>query len=354
MEEDNTGAKAELLPPNKLEVLRRLAWLSMLALAVPFIAILIPSVVVAFLRPEPEVMSALVNLSWVLVIFCGFAFLVVSLFSAAVLFRVFNMHDKAHSLGLPRNSIRSLLTFLVFLILMAFIFYSTQVVATQNSTGIALIPLSDLQGTVATLGLSEKMIGYEVIEEGGTQVARVTFLVEEESAAMQYFDRILVALLGISSTIVGFYFGSRSQETSAARPDEKILDEDETAAGARPTETGTADETDSLEWSVVSQVLKLAPAKDGGLTGVVMVNPSDPEGDREFGARFVPTEDHDTAIDKASVDVTRLADRLTLHVTGVDPAKLKDIGENLEMSVYYRDEEEQAKTLPVEFGETVS
>lgn len=346
MANQRKGGETELLPPNKLVVLRNLSWLSLIALAVPFIAILTPSIV-ALLNDDPGILSALINLSWVLVIFGGFAFLVVSLFSAAVLFRVFNMHDKNHSLGLPRNSIRSLLTFLVFLILMAFIFYSTQVVSTQNSTGVALIPYEMLGETISNLGISGAVTDYEVIEEAGKKQARVTFLVENESAAMEYFDRILIALLGISSTIIGFYFGSRARETVDAQASESQEGEDQkNTQGNTPDISETADEADSLEWSITSPVLTLTPAPDGRLTGVVMVNPSDPEGDREFGARFVPTEDHNPVIDAARVEVSRLTDRLTLHVTGIEAANISDL--HLELALYYLDEEEQAKTLPVE------
>ncbi|MEO9778951.1 MAG: hypothetical protein ABJH07_07835 [Sedimentitalea sp.] len=347
MADEDASTKTELIHPDKLEVLRRLARLSVFALAVPFVAIMIPSLSIAFLDADSNILITLINLSWVLVIFGGFAFLVVSLFSAAVLFRVFNMHDKAHSLGLPRNSIRSLLTFLIFLILMAFIFYSTQVVSTQHSTGLALIPYSELDATIASLGLSDTVTGYEIVErEGGEAVAHVTFLVEQESAAMEYFDRILVALLGISSTIIGFYFGSRSQEALDNPSGGGAESEEQVNTEVSPLAPGAADEVDSLEWSVNSSVLTLSKGDDGRLTGVVIINPSDPEGDREFGARFVPTETHDTAIDAANIAVVRVADRLTLHVTGVDADALMD--KELEISVYYRDEEEQAKTVPVE------
>lgn len=347
MAKKGSRTETELIHPDKLEVLRKLAWLSILALSVPFVAILIPSVSVAFLGPDSEIITTLINLSWVLVIFGGFAFLVVSLFSAAVLFRVFNMHDKAHSLGLPRNSIRSLLTFLVFLILMAFIFYSTQVVSTKNSTGVATIPYSELDDRIESLGISGSITGYEVITgEDGARVAHVTFVVEQESAAMEYFDRILVALLGISSTIIGFYFGSRSREVAGDAPKTSAKAKTQSGTEKAPATPEPADEADSLDWSVTSRSLTLSKAADGGLTGTLTINPSDPEGDREFGARFVPTEAHDTPIDAANVDVTRVADRLTLHVTGIDAAAIE--GADLEMSVYYRDEEEQAKTVPVE------
>ena len=341
----NAQTDTEKLSPNKLEVLRRLSKLCVLALIVPFVAIVLPSVTVAFLNEvDQQIVAALINLSWVLVIFGGFSFLVVSLFSAAVLFRVFNMHDKAHSLGLPRNSIRSLLTFLIFLILLAFIFYSTQVVSTQNSEGIAEIPFELLQQTIASLGISEAVTGYTVGEnEAGDVVARVTFLVQEESAAMEYFDRILVALLGISSSIIGFYFGSRSQEalTATMNQSDKV---DENTQYVEPSQTAPVDEMDSLDWSIATQKLELSPVEDKFL-GVVMINPADSEGDRTFGAQFVPTEAHKTKLDLAGVTVERVADRLTVTVVGVDAETLSQDG--LEISIYYSDEEEQAKTLPV-------
>ncbi|CUH99171.1 hypothetical protein [Leisingera aquaemixtae] len=344
MAEQENSAGAELLPPNKLVVLRNLSWLSLIALAVPFVAILMPGIA-TLLNKDPSVLTALINLSWVLVVFGGFAFLVVSLFSAAVLFRVFNMHDKAHSLGLPRNSIRSLLTFLVFLILMAFIFYSTQVASTQSSTGNATVPIEELKETIALLELSGAVTGYEIeVKEDGTRHAKVTFLVQEESAAMEYFDRILVALLGISSTIIGFYFGSRSNEGPLGSEERDQNDKDATTTETSAEEPETADEADSLDWSITSQMLTLKPAQDGTLAGVVMINPSDPEGDREFGAQLVPTKDHDPDVDAASVEVTRVANRLELRVSGIEAARLTD----LEMSIFYRDEEEQANSLPIE------
>lgn len=340
------NADIQLIHPNKLEVLRRLAGLSILALAVPFIAIVIPSLGVAFLGADEKVVTALINLSWVLVIFGGFAFLVVSLFSAAVLFRVFNMHDKAHSLGLPRNSIRSLLTFLVFLILMTFIFYSTQVASTQSSTGVAEMPVSELEETIASLGISDAVTGYTVVDRDGVAMARVTFLVEGESAAMEYFDRILVALLGISSTIIGFYFGSRSHEgvgeSEADSPDEPV--EGSAEDDAAPSEA--ASETDSLEWSIASRVITLTEEGGGVLTGVLLVNPTDAEGDREFDACFVPTKGHDSDLDTANVNVSRVANKLTLRVEGIDATQLE--GSDVQMSIFYKDEEEQAKTIPVE------
>lgn len=344
------NADTQLIHPDKLEVLRRLAKLSVLALAVPFVAIVIPSLGVAFFKPDENVVSALINLSWVLVIFGGFAFLVVSLFSAAVLFRVFNMHDKAHSLGLPRNSIRSLLTFLVFLILMTFIFYSTQIASTQNVDGVAEIPFSELQEleeTIASLGISGAVTGYTVSSgDDGGAIASVTFLIEGESAAMEYFDRILVALLGISSTIIGFYFGSRSRESASESNDDSNSAPKQRSDEEDALPPGNADETDSLEWSVVSPVITLTKEEDGVFTGILLVNPTDAEGDREFGASFVPSERHDSDLDAAKVKVSRVANRLTLRVEGVDVTQLE--GSNVQMSIFYKDEEEQAKTIPVE------
>ena len=174
--------------------------LSALALAIMFV-----STASLYLLGET---SEVHNIAWAIITFGGFALLVIFLFAGATIFRSIGVHDPRHSLALPRNSVRSLLTFLIFVMLLGFIFYSTNVLTNDQETGIATFPSSDEQSVITTLEIQGKIIQRTVDGDNVT----LSYNLAEDKVIVDYFDRILIALLGISSTIIGFYFGSRSRE----------------------------------------------------------------------------------------------------------------------------------------------
>lgn len=326
----------KLMPLSKLRVLRALGILCGLVLLLPFATLALPSMFG---------WSVSDNISWVLLIFGGFAFLIVTLFSASILFRVFELHDIKHSLALPRNSIRSLLTFLVFMILMAFIFYSSHIVSTKDAVGEMVIAKAGYAETIDALGLKGRILKFEEIAARNGEPAQVMiqFLVEKESVSLEYFDRILVALLGISSTIIGFYFGSRTRE-DPSKPEAPLPVENAPQAGlAVPLPEGA--DTDGQDWAIISESLKLTARDGGGFTGHVTISADALDELGEFGAQFEPTKSHSAPTDNADVTVTRLGDRLTLTVGGLTA---EDIGEEAQMSIFYRDQEERAQAVPVE------
>ncbi len=325
-------------PPHAAHVLTWLGVLCVLVLIATFASLAVPKL---FGWEGSD------NINWVLLLFGGFAFLLVSMFSASVLFRFFGIHDTDHSLALPRNSIRSLLTFLIFMILMTFIFYSTHIVASKDIRGEMTIAKDGYVQTIKDLNLEGRVTKIEELEGDANTPGkvRVHFLVEEESVSLEYLNQILVALLGISSTIIGFYFGTRSQE-DRREANAEAADEGDVAGQPEEAVPPEGDDADGLEWAITSETLKLT-ATEGGLTGEVFVAADALDDLGEFAAQFEPTTSHDAATDTAEVRVSRLGDRLTLTVEGLTP---EDIDETAKMSIFYRDQEERAQAVPVELA----
>ena len=170
------------------------------------LCLVIPASVMALPDPSPR-QADVAAFTWVLLISGLFAGLIATLYAGSILFRLLGMHDPEHSMALPRNSVRGLLTFLVFLILMTFIFYSVHVVVSGPPPATLSLPKADLGPRIEMLGLAGKITGYTERPDG---IVELTYRTESEDGIIAYFDRILVALLGIASTIIGFYFGSRS------------------------------------------------------------------------------------------------------------------------------------------------
>ena len=229
--------ETEIPVENKIRVLRTLGFLCLFVLLLPYAALAVPKLLFRD--------TNITNISWVLLVFGGFSFLIVTLFSASVLFRVFGLHDLKHSLALPRNSIRSLLTFLVFMILMTFIFYSTSIVANRDLPGTMTIRKSEFAATVELLQLQDRITS-RAESEDDPDLLVVQYVVDKKSTSLEYFDRILVALLGISSTIIGFYFGSRTREDPNKEGAPPPSDSDRQAAPALPLPEG--DDADGQDW----------------------------------------------------------------------------------------------------------
>ncbi len=117
---------------------------------------------------------------WVLIVFGGFAVAAIFLFSGALIYRSLGMHSADHAMALPPHSIRGLLTFFIFAMLLGFIFFSIH-----------------------------QVVSGETSEE-----------------AREYINQILMGLFGIASTVIGFYFGSRSQDVFKRLPPFKISGSD--------------------------------------------------------------------------------------------------------------------------------
>lgn len=322
---------------SRLRVLRTLGLLCIFVLLMPYVALAVPKLL--FGRDSTT------NISWVLLVFGGFSFLIVTLFSASILFRVFGLHDIKHSLALPRNSIRSLLTFLVFMILMTFIFYSTHIVADQDTPGTMTIRKAEFAETVELLQLRDRITSRKE-SETDPELLIVEYLVDKKSASLEYFDRILVALLGISSTIIGFYFGSRTRE-DPGQEEKSVTQPGEDQNAIIESVVADGDDSDGLDWAITSESLKLTSNADGNLVGELTVMADALDNLGEFAAQFEPTKSHDAPTDAALVSVTRLGDRLTLTIEGL---KAEDIEDGSQMSIFYRDQEERAQAIPIELA----
>lgn len=345
-----TGLGDPMVPFSVPRVLRALAVLCLIVLVLPYVAL----AVLGLLDGE----NSAANLSWVMLIFGGFAFLVVTLFSAAILFRVFDLHDRAHSLALPRNTIRTLLTFLIFLILLAFIFYSSHIVTSRTADGSLTIDRAGFSQMVRELGLEGRVTEVKPVppdEANGADLLSVRFLVEQESVAQEYFDRILIALLGISSTIIGFYFGSRTREdpgqsmdggtANGAPVDEGNANKGSSAPGAaQKQDTGnpaapSAGAGIGGGWAPDAARLMLASRPDGTLHGTLPVQ-----------GHLPPAADLDARIpgldpDIAEIDLSPSDSGLQITLSGVDPADLPD-----EMEIEIRSKTTPGRAHRVKLG----
>ncbi len=106
-------------------------------------------------------------------------------------------------------------------------------------------------------------------------------------------------------------------------------------------------EKDASVWSLASSALIFSKQETGGLQGTVEIATDAVDAGREFGAGFVASKTHDQPLDSKLLTVTRDANTLTVSAPSVSA---KNIPNGTEVAIYFADEEEQAKKLPVEIA----
>lgn len=309
------------------------------------------------------------QLPWMVVALGGFSILAVFLYSGSVLFRIFGLHDASQAMGLPRNSVRSLLTFLIFTILMAFIFYSTHLLRPSPfELKVYTFPKDQLSvqqdrisklGNIIDITTQERAIKNEAGDPikdatGEIQTELVVILKVEQSATnpvafnqmREYLERILIALLSISSSIIGFYFGSRTGEGRPVSDDNVVSNQPAAPKPPEPSLPPTPPE--GFEWSLTTPTASLVKQPDGFIGRLSFTSDEIPP-DNTFNAIFVPTEGalRDQPTDLAQITVDRVGNTLNLTIQGTE-IEAQGIPDGAQIAVYPTDGEEQAKTVGVD------
>ncbi len=292
------------------------------------------------------------NLSWITLVFGSFGVFTVLVFLGAVCFHRLGIGDRTQSLGLPRNTVRSLLTFLIFMFLMIFIIFSAQSVMNNGKNGeLQLKDLEAAQAMIDKLDLKDRVLGMKVGTDGSVTVE---YRARHEEILMEYFDKILLAILGITSSIIGFYFGNRGREAA----EESKGSTNASGDGAGDGKTGKSDKGDGVGAAGTGQAGEGAEApaiedssvsftvsEGGGLKAAIAMAPL-PSGAPipDYGAAFEPSKTHDTPLDKAVVKAVRAGNTLEITVTGVDTVEATA---NANLALFLAGQEETTVTLPV-------
>ncbi len=290
------------------------------------------------------------RVSWMVLTFGGFGVLLGLLFLGATIFRTLGLQDTEHALALPRHSIRSLLTFLIFMFLMVFVLYSTQSIVSFGSQRSTLsgISTADKDNLINAVGI-EKIIEMTLVTAKTGEAARWNVIhakeVKIDEKILAYFDKILIALFGISTTIIGFYFGSRAKD--APKPVEEEPQDPPDEPDPTNKEEHAGDEADGGQFSVSSPMVVLEESAAGGYAGAVTIASDSTDANKELGARFVPSTTHDQPTDEMAIKAVRNGDVVTLSLPDLKEDHLSD---EAQIALYFVDEEERAQTVPVKLA----
>ncbi len=283
------------------------------------------------------------RLLWLIVTLSAFGVLIVLLFAGAIYYRILGLSDPQHSMALPRNSIRSLLTFLIFLLLAGFIMYYVQ--AIWSATGMIKGPADEVTKTVEKLQIKDRITSWAVTpgDDGGGSTAEVRYTVSADEDAIEALKYVLIALLGIASSIIGFYFGQRSGEVpgepvpdSVPKVEEDVIDVED--------DTPEPDSEDGVQPALADPQVEFKKVGVGTFRATLALSEAEQAPGTEVKASFEPSETHDQPWDRANVRTARRGDKVDLVVSNLDDAF--DPNGRL-LSIYYADQEERAITVPI-------
>lgn len=288
------------------------------------------------------------GLAWMTIAGGGVLLVVSIMILVAVVYRVMGVHDSKQALGMPQGSVRSLLMFLIFTLLGVFVFFSVDSIGEKYVETTMQVPFDANDNSwkaQVPQGAQLKSSGVVSVKalspEGKPIMVSMREIVYEQArpaseAVAEHINQIAIALFSMASSIIGYYFGTRSQIPPLGRDAEK-QDEPVTPTPAPATPAG---ENDSPDWSIGAAEIKLTP-KDGEFVGSIDFASDELADGHRFAGMIVPPEGKRKLYEDFKVTVTRKGQTLSVEISGPDTPSLT----GQELSLYPVDHEDVAQAV---------
>lgn len=316
------------------------------------------------------------GLAWMTIAGGGFIAIVVVMILAAIVYKVMGTEDPRQALGMPQGSVRSLLMFLVFSLLGVFVFFSVDVISKQEHERSVIIVFEgeDINSRIQALGDGLQVVSIRpgpMVERGSGDAIREVTTTEIEveltrgpsAAAIDHINQIAIAVFSMASSIIGYYFGTRSQIPPFGRdsqsgdtdrsPDPSPQNDPLNSPDASGTEQAASlqtppapdfdEQTDAPDWGLANSQIAMAMS-DGAYRGNVEFASEEISEDVAFGGMIVPPEDARDRFKDFSVDVKRAGPRLQVAINGPDSPSLT----GALLSLYPIDNEDAAQSIEIQ------
>ncbi len=277
------------------------------------------------------------GLAWMTYAGGGFIVIVTIMIMVSMVYRAMDVHDREQALGMPKGSVRSLLMFLVFTLLGVFVFFSVDSISQKREAGQIIVPGSDVVEIIKQIGDSievTSILPTEPRTQGkDTPVAMTEVKFDRVSVPSDHvaelINQIAIAIFSMASSIIGFYFGTRSQVPAMGN---------HPATGQSPVlPTTPVGEEDSPDWSLGAAHIKML-AKDGGYVGEIQFTSDELSAEHAFAGKIVPPQDDRIKYEDFDVIIMRNGTTLSVRVNGPQEPSLS----GAQLSVYPVDHDDVA------------
>lgn len=285
------------------------------------------------------------GLAWMTYAGGGFIIIVTIMIMVSMVYRAMEIHDGEQALGMPKGSVRSLLMFLVFTLLGVFVFFSVDSISQERKPGQIIVPDSVIGERIEQLGDSIEVTSILSVEprvqvDGKDRTVIAMTKVEFDRVrspgddVTDLIDQIAIAIFSMASSIIGFYFGTRSQVP--------VMGGNRTTGQPQGLPITPLGEEDSPDWSLGAAQITLS-AKDRGYVGEIQFTGEDLSAEHAFAGRIVPPQDDRSKYEAFDVSVTRSGQTLSVHVTGPEDPSLT----GAQLSLYPVDHDDVALVAEV-------
>ncbi|MEM7437973.1 MAG: hypothetical protein AAF393_00130 [Pseudomonadota bacterium] len=285
------------------------------------------------------------GLAWMTLAGSGFITIVGIMLVGAFIYRAMNLHDSKQALGMPQGSVRSLLMFLVFTLLGVFVFFSVDSITEKRVSSEVTLVKSEADGWLKKYGKDVDIVswvpGKDIIRNEGDEEVRTPTVVVKfvrfrpaSDSVTDLIDQIAIAVFSMASSIIGYYFGTRSQVPPFERKDN--------AGGGSPAKPAPQGEADSPDWSLDEGEIKLT-LSDGAYVGEIGFASNELDEGHEFAGAIVPPEDERKKFEAFKVAVARNDKLLSVQIIGPEEPKL----DGAELSIYPVDHDDVAIAVTI-------
>ena len=280
------------------------------------------------------------GLAWMTYAGGGFIIIVTIMIMVSMVYRAMEIHDGAQALGMPKGSVRSLLMFLVFTLLGVFVFFSVDSISQERKSGQIIVPDSIVSDRIEQLGDDIEITSIlpadpRVQGDGEDRIVTTMTKVEFDRVrapsddVADLIDQIAIAIFGMASSIIGFYFGTRSQVLAM---DDNLNTEEQPGSPIAPEAR-----EDSPDWSLGAAQITLS-AEDGGYVGEIQFTSDELPAEHPFAGQIVPPQDNRKKYDAFDVSVMRRGQTLSVQISGPQDPSLK----GAQLSLYPVDHDDVA------------